>query len=119
MKTNKTMLALTIVIYVIAVLLWFLLPAFAESRDVVADLDSGTMRLIQLNNRSDLNKDGVIDLKDLAVWSSDYSESQSIRKEQKLKLYPPKPEPNVSEQRVYGADFNDPCFVKFYLEMVL
>lgn len=116
---KKISIYIIAILYIVLLITVLAVKALAETRDTIADLNSGTMRLIDLNNRSDLNKDGVIDLQDLAVWSSDYSESQSIRKEQKLKLHPPKPEPNVSEQRVYGADFNDPCFVKFYMEMVL
>lgn len=114
---KKISIYIIAILYIVLLITGLAVKVLAEKRDTIADLDSGTMKLIQLNNRSDINKDGIINLQDLAVWSSDYSESQSIRKEQNLKLHPPKPEPNIPEQRVYGADFNDPCFVNYYMEI--
>jgi len=56
--------------------------------------------------RSDLNHDGTIDLADFAMFASDYS------------LFMPVVEPIVNKEvvelKVY-ADFNDPCFVDWYI----
>ena len=81
-----------------------------------ATLESNTFLLRELCAKYDFNEDNDIDLKDFAMFAQAYSECAAIKKAMYDAQHPQLViDPNMRIVKEYGVDFNDLCFVDYYL----
>jgi hypothetical protein len=83
---------------------------------VKAALEANVFVLERLCAKYDFNEDNEINMKDFAMFAEAYSEFAAIKKEMHDAQHPQLiVNPNATDVKEYGVDFNDPCFVTYYL----